>query len=706
MKNWRNRSIDVCKEPALRGWRNPADRRGSMSLAAALALAVALAACGGGGGNSAVSNSGTAGGDCSPGLVKGFSGTFDDRPVTVPFTTGDGEGAGAGVGGGGDGAAGAGIGGALGQFVNVDVTAEFASGERFGPVRVDDQKGMVTIVPCSLKAPVQVVFAGAPGSGAQYFDEALGRNVSFEGKQLRTVMTSFDRNAGVTSFTEAMVKRTERLSVEAGESASSGWTNVGRVNAAHEEVKVAVNDLLPGNLRLEDLRRLPVILNGSNFTAGSAVLTDTQNGRYGAALAGFAQTGGANLGPNASPALEINRQFAQDMADGRIDLVDAGNPVIGTGPSAYTVQALWTNQTLQTTQSAQIAGSGGLRDAAVPFDSSSISATFEGLGSIGISVGHFSDGTLRYDLATSVANCPGGGTRRFPNVRQKAFLNAFSQDGRTFYSLFALLSGGDPCDLRVDQPFDVPGTHIVWIEPQGDFVRAADGRFFVPGATGWQQLSLEGPRQIQVVVTQGYLWGVSDSGVLIRHAGGPEDTIPDPATQGFRLPPGLAKAVPLPSPVVLIATSDDRREIFALTASHEVYWIDVRDATGARSRVVDPKPVKLDLGKPVCWISGGLVAVGCGGGWHRTVKAISDPNAPPTVREENPPPIGLTLVPGVGGVQVSPEVPAQTPIWRSTDAVGVADGTQTVLRLTSPARLIGIDGSVRTLEGALVTAAR
>ncbi|MBA3479854.1 MAG: hypothetical protein H0T52_15865 [Lautropia sp.] len=108
---------------------------------------------------------------CVPGIIAGFNGPVQDalRRVVSGNPTGGGDSPG-GIGdGAGDGAAGGvGVGGSLGQLINVDVTAQFASGTTFGPVRVDADtaNGMVTIVPCDLPPPVLVTVAGAiqPGS--------------------------------------------------------------------------------------------------------------------------------------------------------------------------------------------------------------------------------------------------------------------------------------------------------------------------------------------------------------------------------------------------------------------------------------------------------------------------------------------------------------------------------------------------------------
>ena len=668
-------------------------------------LSLLLAACGGGETTRVSNDPPEFTGKCVPGLARGFTGGFDDTPVRV-INTGEGDGGSGsgsgGVGGDGAGAPGAGVGGALGQFVNVDVSVEFASGERFGPVRVDDAKGMVTVVPCGLAAPALVSFVGAPGSGALYYDEALNRNVSFEGQQLRSIITAFDKNVGVTSFTEAMVRRTERLATEAGVAPAVAWKDIARVEAAHSNVLNSVNDLLPAQLRLADLRRLPVILNQRNFVGGSQALTDSQNGRYGATLAGFAQTGGAHLGTTGSPALEIGRQFSADMADGRIDQVDNGKSVIGNALPAYSFDAFWSNQTLQTTQSARLAGAGSLRESLMQLDGIVVSVKLNGAPAYTYDLRHYSDGTLRYDV-TSI-DCPGRVLEySFANIRQRGLLRAISQDGRTYISLQGTLS---PCLQTFEIPFDTPGASMVWISERGGVVRATDGRFWFRGRDQWLPLTLGGPRQVQIVMNREFIWGVSVDGELIRtvSSDGQDFVGLEDETGTAAVTTVSPTTVSLPAPVVRISTSDDKREVFALTSTNEVYWIDSRDANGQRSKSIAPRPVKLDVGQ-ACWISSGLVVVACGGGSHRTVKAESDLAVPPIVRSVDPD-FGLTVIPAVKGVSVSAPVPAATPIWRSTDATRAADGAITSYDFSSQARLIGIDGSVRYLDGSPVPGSR
>lgn len=310
--------------------------------------------------------------DCVPGLISGFSGPLRDdvakvlRPTSP--TTGEGEGIGGGAGTGG--ADGVGIGGALGQFLSVDVTVEFANGTRFGPVRTDATKGMVTLVPCNLAPPALVTFTGATGSGASYYDEGAGQVLSFEGQTLRGIVSRFDRNGGVTPFTEAMValalsgaptNPTGFGPDSAVLKAADSWKDAGRVQASHDAVLRAVNDLLPGIYRIEDLRRLPVIVNATNDQGSSQVLSDNQNGVYGAVVAGLAVAARTVQATGTRPALDIQKQLASDLADGVLDRRAGATPVAtaaGTGTFSY--DTFGRQLTSATGATARKLGAGGL----------------------------------------------------------------------------------------------------------------------------------------------------------------------------------------------------------------------------------------------------------------------------------------------------------------------------------------------------------
>jgi len=694
--------------------------------ACAGSLSIILAACGGGGGGSPVQNDPANGGggvggvadsdvsqgasgvtnvgiNCQPGILSGFAGSFDDSPVLVQREgQGGGEG---GIGGdadgdGGGGSDGIGMGGALGQFEKVQVSVEFVSGEKFGPIAVDGDKGMVTVVPCSLMPPALVTFSGEPGSGARYFDEALEQYVSFEGSKLRTIVTDFRRNAGITTFTEAMVRRTFRLAPDGTDLTSNeGWANVSRVDQAHTDVAAEVNDQLPGAYRLTDLRRLPVILNDRNFTEGSGVLTDTQNGRYGAALAGLARVGGVNLGQVAAPALEINEQLAQDLADGEINLRDGDVPIAGTAIPAYTADRLWSYQTLKTTESAQRSGTGELASTRIPLSDMSINypsgaserATF------------LSDGSMVFETANST--CPNG--RRIDtieNVLDANFFNAIGNNGKTYVFNDDIRTCGGPFEVV----FDIPGVSLVSLDEPG-VARATDGKYYGPivfpspvgDSYGFYPYIFDAPiAPVRVVLNDFFVFTLSKDGRVFRESLNAQTNrfIVDNSRNELLTISGSSRELEVPGNVIQMGLSGGVREFFALNDAKEVYWIDIRTASGRQDPNITPKITKIEMAGPVCSISFGLIAVSCDGSYHQKVTAVTDTSAPPWL-DRNP-----YFVPGVGGLEVSDKIMAVTPIWRSTPEFKVAEGASLPNIFNLDAVLIGVDGSIRNLDGTLVSA--
>lgn len=672
---------------------------GRPSLAiASMSASLLIAGCGGGGGavatDPAVKN-------CRPGLISGFAGKFDDNPISVE---GQGEGPG-GDGGDGGGAPGIGVGGSLGQLTNVDISIEFSSGQTYGPVRVDAQKGMVTIVPCNFPPPALVTVSGAIGSGARYYDEARERELSFEGRQLRSVITSFDKNAGVTTFTEAMVRRAERVATtKSNVSPKDSWKDLSQINAAHDEILKAINRQLPGIYRLEDLRRLPVILNAERAAAGSEALTDDQNGKYGAALAAIVSVAAANLGEDGSPALEINDQLAADLADGLLDLVDNGKSVASSKGAAYTFESFWELQTLATTEAAQRSGTGKLSTASIPFVQTFVDKKDTDGSVVGTTdFGHSSNGVLTYQEKLIGCNDI---VRTQPNVRQFRLATGISRDGRTIYQAEP---GASRCEIDFEHPFTVPGKSIASMDSTGSIFRTTDGRFYLfeynpNGENTWWELIADGPRPIYVSLAFGFIWTLTDEGEIHQYTYSQADgLIRDPATRTVRPPAGTRVLVELPNPVVRIANSADNRETFALTTTGEVFWMDVRDGNGFRDPNFAPTPISLG-GSDICWISQGIVVVACDGSYHQIARAVTDLSLPPVVDyiDSNGDRI---FVPGTGDIIIEDLVPSQTPIWRTTDQLQFADGAITPVDLVSPARLIGIDGSLRSLSGAVLVPA-
>jgi hypothetical protein len=139
------------------------------------------------------------------------------------------------------------------------------------------------------------------------------------------------------------------------------------VQIAHDEVRAAVNDLLPGIYRLEDLTRLPVIVNQATSQPNSAVLTNNQNGVYGAVLAGLAKAAARSQPASSGPALAIQKQLADDLEDGILNLRQGDTPVsaeIGSG--TYQYDTLAARVTSETGAVAKSLGAGNLKTATVP----------------------------------------------------------------------------------------------------------------------------------------------------------------------------------------------------------------------------------------------------------------------------------------------------------------------------------------------------
>lgn len=673
---------------------------------------ILLAACSGGG--SATGSDPALNEDCKPGLLSGFSGDFNDQITNVIS-----EGEGGSPGGSGEGSPGIGAGGSLGQFRNVSATVSFSSGETFGPVRVGADKGMVTLVPCNLQAPALVTLLGESGSGATYFDEALNRDVPFEGRQIRSIITDFSKNAGVTTFTEAMVRRAETIGQEQSEgeasslNAADAWRDSALVERAHGEVLTQINRQLPGVYRLDDLRRLPVILNGQRIQPGSNALTDDQNGRYGAALAGLVAMGAANRSESTSPALEINDQFADDLADGRLDLTNNGASLVAADSStSYTYETFWDFQTLGTTRVAQQSGVGILASTELTLATTTLELTVTDPvtndQSIGLTytLAHSSSGDLTF--RSNRIGCPLF-ERVIPNVRQVDFNTALSQDG---LSVIRPKQSANPCEPVLENPFELPGGvvpgRLVSINNFGDLFRASDGRFYVfsvQRALGDQffELRIDGPRSVAMEKQTFFLWTLTERGTLVRHFTGSGALTYDPNTDTVGPIPGTGIPVELPNPVIQLEASGDNRETFALTSAGSVYWLRVNDVQGRRLASMPPNPVLLPV-ENICSISRGVIAVACDGSYFHEITPVSDTSLPP-ITDVTDASGRRILVPEVSGVLTSARIQAATPIWRSTDSAAPADGSVSPVAFSSAPRLLGVNGSVRTIGGDVVAPA-
>jgi hypothetical protein len=182
---------------------------------------------------------------CTPRLIDGFASADRTRWTTV--------------GSGAAQARGIGIGGGPGFTSGALVEVTFADGTRLTGARTDADKGMVTLVPCNLAEALPALVRVTGGAGSTYYDPGSRRWASFEGRSLHAVVNAFevDANLAVTPFTEAMYRRVLAL----GNGAPHSWQDAGRIERAHDEIKAAVNDLLPGMYRLDRLDRMPLLVD-------------------------------------------------------------------------------------------------------------------------------------------------------------------------------------------------------------------------------------------------------------------------------------------------------------------------------------------------------------------------------------------------------------------------------------------------------------
>ena len=281
--------------------------------------------------------------ECTPGLIAGFTGKFDDELIRVR------RGNPADIGGGGSsGAGGSGAGGSEGQLLNVEMTVETRDpifGKTiFGPVKTDAVSGMATFVPCGYTGPALFTARGVAGS--LYFDEARGGNpVSFQDQTLRVAVESITKNVGITRLTEAAVALIAQLSVSGDggsvlKAVAEPWHDVGRIAIANNAVRSAINDQLPSPYRLDDITRLPVVIGAANANT-PGILTNNQNGVYGALLAGLAKTGASFLPSSSTPALAIGSQLVADLSDGTLNQRNRATPVaVRTSAQAYSYSSL------------------------------------------------------------------------------------------------------------------------------------------------------------------------------------------------------------------------------------------------------------------------------------------------------------------------------------------------------------------------------
>jgi len=305
-------------------------------------LAVVLSACGGGGGGSGID-------PCvAPCVESGFVGDLDWE---------DQSGGSGGVGGGADGGGGVGAGGADGQFRKALVIVKFSNGSELGRALTDDVKGMVTIRPgAAYRGPLLVEIHGQPG--ASYFEEGKNTYVPYEtGRVQRAVISAIRRNIGLTPFSEAGFQLSLLCQTGVGPASVCGTGGPAQggsaevpaasaIDAANGHVAGILNQQLPTSLKVDDVTRLPFIVNDSTT---SNEISMTPRGRYGAANIAFSKQAAMYNTASPTPTLLAIEQLSRDLVDGRLDGLS------GAGSVGLAAQRTYDPQTLTSEISAALA---------------------------------------------------------------------------------------------------------------------------------------------------------------------------------------------------------------------------------------------------------------------------------------------------------------------------------------------------------------
>jgi N-acetylneuraminic acid mutarotase len=275
---------------------------------------------------------------CTPAVAKSFA------PVTASgglLYADLSDGGGTGGGGGGDGGGGVGGGAALGATTNAVVTVERADGKIVGTATTDEF-GMVTIRNCGDTQPLLVTVEGA--EGATYWDEALSARVPMPpGLKMRVMVASeagdatLVKNIGVTPLTEAAYQYA--VAQLGGESA---WKTAANVTKANRDVTAEFNRVVPTTQAIEDPTRLPAMARDASSQVFAAT---TANATYGLVMAGLVRAAIVHNAGSVAPALDLKRQLALDLADGRFDGFAAGNVPVAPSPTqqAYVFDKLPTD---------------------------------------------------------------------------------------------------------------------------------------------------------------------------------------------------------------------------------------------------------------------------------------------------------------------------------------------------------------------------
>ena len=325
---------------------------------------VLLAACGGGGGgDTAVAvSAGGANPDvptvaCQVSVKSGYAPVTASNGLSYGDGAGDGSagsgsGAGAGDGsassGSGDGG-GAGAGGDMGALVGAVITVVQADGTVLGSA-LTDAFSMVSIKACGSTQPLLITAQGA--ANATYWDEATQSQAPFPATEFLHVMVApvgagktLSKNVGITPLTEAAYQYA--IAKLGGVDAWKSAANVATANAA---VAAEFNRFLPSTQSIDDITRLPVIARdaSSKVFASSA----SKNDNYGLVMAGLARSSNVRNTAAIAPAVDLKRQLAFDLSDGRLDALGPNNvPVAPTGTQRSYVLPSFTADVLAGMQS-------------------------------------------------------------------------------------------------------------------------------------------------------------------------------------------------------------------------------------------------------------------------------------------------------------------------------------------------------------------
>lgn len=174
------------------------------------------------------------------------------------------------------------------------------------PVTLDANGTAIVQIPATHDEPLLIEVSGA--DDADYFDEAANSTVLYPADQrIRALLPGPRDEVGVSILTELAVRLAE---------ASGEDIDLDIIELANERIRAALAE------DVSDLLTPPVIVDGSTATGD---LDDDDAGRLAARLGALAMLAEGD----ATPALTILRQLAEDVADGNIDGNGVEGPIEG-----------------------------------------------------------------------------------------------------------------------------------------------------------------------------------------------------------------------------------------------------------------------------------------------------------------------------------------------------------------------------------------